>query len=135
MHCSCFAICGKGLKGNRVQIPDSPAAVSFKKRIGQFFYATDASWEGAHTGSKSEDLQRIFFDGFEERPEENARTLSGFYYSLSKVFLSSRLMVSDNYFAIIIRERSMNLTDGMSSVCKMHAFFAFKGLGYSVNTL
>ena len=23
----------------------------------------------------------------------------------------------------------MNLTDGMSSVCKMHAFFAFKGLG------
>ena len=28
----------------------------------------------------------------------------------------------------------MNLTDGMSSVCKMHAFFAFKGLGYSVNT-
>ena len=25
--------------------------------------------------------------------------------------------------------------DGMSSVCKMHAFFAFKGLGYSVNTL
>ena len=30
MHCSCFAICGKGLKGNRVQIPDSPAAVSFK---------------------------------------------------------------------------------------------------------
>ena len=76
-----------------------------------------------------------FFDGFEDRPEENARTLSGFYYSLSKVFLSSRLMVSDNYFAIIIRERSMNLTDGMSSVCKMHAFFAFKGLGYSVNTL
>ena len=76
-----------------------------------------------------------YFDGFEERPEENARTLSGFYYSLSKVFLSSRLMVSDNYFAIIIRERSMNLTDGMSSVCKMHAFFAFKGLGYSVNTL
>ena len=44
-------------------------------------------------------------------------------------------MVSDNYFAIIIRERSMNLTDGMSSVCKMHAFFTFKGLGYSVNTL
>jgi len=94
------------------------------------------------TGSKSEDLQGVYiFDGFEERPEENseavenARTVSGFYYSLSKVFLSSRLMVSDNYFAIIIRERSMNLTDGMSSVCKMHAFFAFKGLGYSVNTL
>ena len=85
------------------------------------------------TGSKSEDLQGVYiFDGFEE---ENARTVSGFYYSLSKVFLSSRLMVSDNYFAIIIRERSMNLTDGMSSVCKMHAFFAFKGLGYSVNTL
>ena len=79
------------------------------------------------TGSKSEDLQGVYiFDGFEE---------SGFYYSLSKVFLSSRLMVSDNYFAIIIRERSMNLTDGMSSVCKMHAFFEFKGLGYSVNTL
>ena len=78
------------------------------------------------TGSKSEDLQGVYiFDGFEE----------SFYYSLSKVFLSSRLMVSDNYFAIIIRERSMNLTDGMSSVCKMHAFFAFKGLGYSVNTL
>ena len=96
------------------------------------------------TGSKSEDLQGVYiFDGFEERPEENARTVSGFYYSLSKVFLSSRLMVSVsrsyllvfNYFAIIIRERSMNLTDGMSSVCKMHAFFAFKGLGYSVNTL
>ena len=88
------------------------------------------------TGSKSEDRQGVYiFDGFEERPEENARTVSGFYYSLSKVFLSSRLMVSDNYFAIIIRERSMNLTDGMSSVCKMHAFFEFKGQGYSVNTL
>ena len=88
------------------------------------------------TGSKSEDLQgEYIFDGFEERPEENARTVSGFYYSLSKVFLSSRLMVSDNYFAIIIRDRSMNLTDGMSSVCKKHAFFEFKGLGYSVNTL
>lgn len=81
------------------------------------------------TGSKSEDLQGVYiFDGFEERPEENARTVSGFYYSLSKVFLSSRLMVSDNYFAIII-ERSMNLTDGMSSVCKMHAFFEFKVTG------
>ena len=34
-----------------------------------------------------------------------------------------------------ISEIGMNLTDGMSSVCKMHAFFAFKGLGYSVNTL
>ena len=97
---------------------------------------TQVNGKGLKTGSKSEDLQGVYiFDGFEERPEENARTVSGFYYSLSKVFLSSRLMVSDNYFAIIIRERSMNLTDGMSSVCKMHAFFEFKGLGYSVNTL
>ena len=88
------------------------------------------------TGSKSEDLQSVYiFDGFEERPEENARAVSGFYYSLSNVFLSGRLMVSDNYFAIIIRERSMNLAGGMSSVCKMHAFFTFKRLGYSGNTL
>lgn len=88
------------------------------------------------TGSKSEDLQSVYiFDGFEERPEENARAVSGFYYSLSNVFLSGRLMVSDNYFAIIIRERSMNLAGGMSSVCEMHAFFTFKRLGYSVNTL
>ena len=120
-----------------MRIPDSPAAVSFINGLSNTVATVHSSeWEALKTGSKSEDLQGVYiFDGFEERPEENARTVSGFYYSLSKVFLSSRLMVSDNYFAIIIRERSMNLTDGMSSVCKMHAFFEFKGLGYSVNTL
>ena len=82
------------------------------------------------TGSKSEDLQGVYiFDGFEERPEENARTVSGFYYSLSKVFLSSRLMVSDNYFAIIIRERSMNLTDGIAPYVRCMLSLSLKDRG------
>ena len=87
------------------------------------------------TGSKSEDLQGVYiFDGFEERPEEKNKTSDVFLFLFH--FLFAVLLRSVfNYFAIIIRERSMNLTDGMSSVCKMHAFFAFKGLGYSVNTL
>ncbi len=76
------------------------------------------------TGSKSEDLQGVYiFDGFEERPEENARTVSGFLLFFIQGFLIKSSHGFDNYFAIIIRERSMNLTDGMSSVCKMHAFF------------
>lgn len=39
-------------------------------------------------GSKSEDLQGVFiFDGFEERPEENARTVSGFYILYPSFFI------------------------------------------------
>lgn len=55
-------ICREGLKGNRVKIPNSPAAVSFNNVSGNTFATVlSEEWEGARYGSKSEDLQGILF--------------------------------------------------------------------------
>ena len=59
--CSPYTIVGRGLKGNRVKIPDSPAAVSFNKWGEPIIATVRVEWEGAQTGSESEDLQSVYF--------------------------------------------------------------------------
>lgn len=57
MLCSAIAFCAVGLKGNRVRIPDSPAAVCFIKRVSEHHGPLEKDFrEGAYSGNKSEDL-------------------------------------------------------------------------------
>ena len=79
MHCSCFAICGKGLKGNRVQIPDSPAAVSFITDKATLMPLTKVG-KAPDPEVSQKTCKAYYFDGFEERPEENSEA-AGFCLS------------------------------------------------------
>ena len=71
MHCSCLIFHGKGLKGNQVKILDSPAAVSFITDWA-ITLATDGKvGKALNTEVSQKTCKAYYFDGFEERPEEN----------------------------------------------------------------
>ena len=83
------------------------------------------------TGSKSEDLQGVYFRrlrGKAGRERKNRIRFLTILYPRFSYQVVSWFRIID--FAIIIRKKHES-DRRMSSVCKMHAFFAFKGLGYS----
>ena len=98
-----------GLKGNRVQIPDSPAAVSFKTDWAILFMPLTRVGKALIPEVSQKTCNAYFFDGFEDRPEENCEAVGFLPFFIS---VSVAIYLFFNYFAIIIGKRGMNLWVG-----------------------